>query len=42
MKEPEELFQSENRYHDLAFDPDEKTIYVIADIYWPAKALMKV
>ena len=31
--EPEELFQSENRYHNLAFDPDGKTIYVITDIH---------
>lgn len=28
---PEELFRSENRYRDLAFDPDGRTIYVITD-----------
>jgi Glucose / Sorbosone dehydrogenase len=28
-QEPVELFCSENRYRDLAFDPDGRTIYVI-------------
>ncbi len=28
---PEELFPSENRYRDLTFDPDGRTIYVITD-----------
>jgi glucose/arabinose dehydrogenase len=28
---PEELFRSENRYRDLAFGPDGRTIYVITD-----------
>lgn len=29
--EPQELFRSENRYRDLAFGPDGRTIYVITD-----------
>lgn len=28
---PEELFYTQNRYRDLAFDPDGKTIYIITD-----------
>lgn len=30
-KEPMELFRSENRYRDIAFGPEGKTIYVITD-----------
>jgi hypothetical protein len=41
-KEPEELFPSENRYNNLSFDPNGKTIYVITDIGEPAKALIDV
>ncbi|HEY6142101.1 MAG TPA: glucose/sorbosone family PQQ-dependent dehydrogenase, partial [Flavobacterium sp.] len=29
--EPEELFFSDNRYRDIALDPDGKTLYVITD-----------
>lgn len=29
--EPEELFYTQNRYRDSAFDPDGKTIYIITD-----------
>ena len=29
--EPEELFYTQNRYRDIAFDPDGKTIYIITD-----------
>jgi PQQ-dependent dehydrogenase (s-GDH family) len=28
---PEELFYTQNRYRDIAFDPDGKTIYIITD-----------
>lgn len=28
---PEELFYTQNRYRDVAFDPDGKTIYIITD-----------
>jgi 6-phosphogluconolactonase (cycloisomerase 2 family) len=31
-KEPMELFRSENRYRDIAFGPEGKTIYVITDL----------
>jgi hypothetical protein len=34
-----ELFRSENRYRDLAFDPDGRTIYVITDFSGPAQAI---
>ncbi len=30
--EPVELFHSENRYRDIAFDPDGRNIYVITDV----------
>ena len=30
-KEPMELFRSENRYRDITFGPEGKTIYVITD-----------
>jgi PQQ-dependent dehydrogenase (s-GDH family) len=30
--EPVELFRSENRYRDIAFSPDGRTLYVITDI----------
>jgi PQQ-dependent dehydrogenase (s-GDH family) len=29
--EPQELFYTQNRYRDIAFDPDGKTIYIITD-----------
>jgi PQQ-dependent dehydrogenase (s-GDH family) len=29
--DPEELFYTQNRYRDIAFDPDGKTIYIITD-----------
>lgn len=28
---PEELFYTQNRYRDVAFDPDGKTVYIITD-----------
>ncbi|MES2574032.1 MAG: glucose/sorbosone family PQQ-dependent dehydrogenase [Bacteroidota bacterium] len=31
LGEPEELFFSDNRYRDIALDPDGKTIYIITD-----------
>jgi PQQ-dependent dehydrogenase (s-GDH family) len=34
-----ELFRSENRYRDVAFDPDGRMIYVITDSSGPAKAI---
>ena len=34
-----ELFRSENRYRDVAFDPDGRTIYVITDSSGPAQAM---
>ncbi|MEW6604426.1 MAG: glucose/sorbosone family PQQ-dependent dehydrogenase [Thermoproteota archaeon] len=37
--EPEEIFRSENRYHDLAFGPDGQTIYVITDSSGPVQAI---
>jgi len=38
-REPVELFRSENRYRDIAFDPDGRTIYVITDMMGPVQAL---
>ena len=38
-KEPEELFRSENRYRDIAFSPDGRTIYIITDTVGPAQAI---
>jgi 6-phosphogluconolactonase (cycloisomerase 2 family) len=37
--EPVELFRSENRYRDIAFSPDGRTLYVIADIKGPVQAM---
>jgi PQQ-dependent dehydrogenase (s-GDH family) len=37
--EPVELFRSENRYRDIAFDPDGRTIYVITDVQGPVQAM---
>jgi glucose/arabinose dehydrogenase len=37
--EPIELFHSENRYRDIAFDPDGRTIYVITDMIGPVQAM---
>jgi PQQ-dependent dehydrogenase (s-GDH family) len=38
-RDPVELFRSENRYRDVAFDPDGRTIYVITDSFGPAQAI---
>jgi PQQ-dependent dehydrogenase (s-GDH family) len=38
-REPVELFRSENRYRDVAFDPDGRTIYAITDSSGPVQAL---
>jgi PQQ-dependent dehydrogenase (s-GDH family) len=38
--DPVELFRSENRYRDLAFDPDGRTIYVIIDSTGPVLAIV--
>jgi hypothetical protein len=37
--DPVELFRSENRYRDVAFGPDGKTIYVITDVSGPVQAM---
>jgi PQQ-dependent dehydrogenase (s-GDH family) len=37
--DPIELFRSENRYRDVAFSPDGKTIYVITDMDGPVQAM---
>ena len=37
--EPVELFRSEDRYRDLAFGPDGRTIYVITDSDGSAQAI---
>jgi PQQ-dependent dehydrogenase (s-GDH family) len=37
--DPAELFRSENRYRDIAFNPDGRTIYVITDTSGPAQAI---
>lgn len=34
-----ELFRSENRYRDVAFGPDGRTIYLITDSSEPAQAI---
>ena len=36
-QDPVELFRSENRYRDLAFDPDGRTLYVITDSFGAAQ-----
>jgi PQQ-dependent dehydrogenase (s-GDH family) len=36
-QDPVELFRSENRYRDLAFDPNGRTIYVITDSFGAAQ-----
>jgi glucose/arabinose dehydrogenase len=38
-QDPVELFRSENRYRDLAFGQDGRTIYVITDSSGPAQAI---
>ena len=38
-REPVELFRSENRYRDVAFNPDGRTIYVITDSFGPVQAI---
>jgi PQQ-dependent dehydrogenase (s-GDH family) len=37
--EPVELFRSENRYRDIAFSPDGRTLYVITDVRGPVQAI---
>jgi len=37
-QEPAEMFQSENRYRDLAISPDGSTLYVITDSTGPVQA----
>ena len=37
VREPSELFRSENRYRDVAFNPDGRTIYVITDTGGPVQ-----
>ena len=37
--DPVELFRSENRYRDIAFGPDGKTLYVITDVSGPVQAM---
>jgi glucose/arabinose dehydrogenase len=41
-QEPVELFRSEYRYCDLAFDPDDRTIYVVTDSFGPAQNIEAV
>jgi len=36
---PKELFHSENRYRDIAFNTDGRTIYVITDVMGPVQAM---
>ncbi len=38
---PLELFRSENRYRDAAFNPDGSTIYVITDIRGPLQDIIE-
>jgi hypothetical protein len=38
-REPVELFRSENRYRDIAFGPDGRTLYVITDMMGPVQAM---
>ena len=37
--EPKELFHSENRYRDIAFNTDFRTIYVITDVISPVQTM---
>lgn len=37
--DPLELFRSENRYRDIAFGPDGRTIYVITDSFGPVQGI---
>jgi hypothetical protein len=37
--EPEDLFRSENRYRDIAFGPDGRSLYVITDMRGPVQAM---
>lgn len=39
IEEPKALFHSENRYRDLAFSPDGRTIYVITDSEGPVQSM---
>jgi hypothetical protein len=38
-QEPVQMFQSENRYRDLAISPDGSTLYVITDSSGPVQAI---
>jgi PQQ-dependent dehydrogenase (s-GDH family) len=38
-QKPVELFRSENRYRDIAFGPDGRTLYVITDMAGPVQAI---
>ena len=38
-QKPVELFRSENRYRDIAFGPDGRTVYVITDMAGPVQAI---
>jgi PQQ-dependent dehydrogenase (s-GDH family) len=38
-RDPVELFRSENRYRDVAFGPDGRSIYVITDTSGPVQAI---
>lgn len=37
--DPLEVFRSENRYRDIAFGPDGRTIYVITDSFGPVQGI---
>jgi hypothetical protein len=39
--EPVELFRSENRYRDIAFSPDGRTLYVITDVRGPVQTIQE-
>lgn len=39
--DPVELFRSENRYRDIEFSPDGRTIYVITDSSGPVQAIIE-
>ena len=38
-RDPLELFRSENRYRDITFSPDGRTVYVITDTSGRAQAI---
>lgn len=39
-QDPVELFRSENRYRDVEFSPDGRSIYVITDSSGPVQAIV--